>query len=394
MLVVGAGPAGLAAAEELRRLGYSGEITVVGDEPTPPYDRTACSKGLLTGLLRPADVLLPMRGPAKDIDWRRGGRAVAVDLAARVLLTDSGTTYHYDGLVIATGTRAVLPAGWLPGAPGLHTVHGLSDVGPLGRDLRRAERVVVIGAGLTGCEVACAVRSLLRECVLVDGQQQVLTRAIGARAGLLVTQELLRDGISMRLGRRVAGIFRGNRRWQIQLDDGEFIDADVVVATLGERPDTSWLADCGLDIADGVLCDPLLRVVGAEGVVAAGSAACWPNVRYGDQPVRYGQWISALEQGRAAARSLLDPEPPAVVLVPRFWSELGELRIQVCGERPDGADEQLTRTRPGRVHSARAGILVSYTIRGRPIGLVAINASTAFASGMRELVSATARTVN
>jgi NADPH-dependent 2,4-dienoyl-CoA reductase/sulfur reductase-like enzyme len=285
----------------------------------------------------------------------------------------------------------VLPDGWRPGAPGLHTVHSLADVGHLGRDLRRADRVVVIGAGLTGCEVAYAVRSLLRECVLVDGQHQVLTRAIGARAGWLVTQELLRDGISMRLGRRVTGITNGLGRWRVQLDDGEDIDTDVVVATLGERPDTTWLAGSGLDITDGVLCDPALRVVGAEGVVAAGSVASWPNLRYGDRPVRYGQWISALEQGRAAARSLLDPNPPAVVLVPRFWSELGELRIQVGGERPDHADEHIAMVRPGRLDAARAGVLVSYTIRGRTVGVVAINASPAFAKAMRELAAAPAR---
>jgi NAD(P)H-nitrite reductase large subunit len=391
VLVVGAGRAGLAAAEELRHLGYSGTVTVVGEEPTPTYDRTACSKGLLTGLQLPSDVLLPIRVHPGDIEWQRGVRAVDIDLGSRAVLTDTGTTYHYDGLVIATGTRPVLPTGWRYGAPGLYTVHGLADVEPLARDLRQSDRVVVIGAGLTGCEVAYAVRSLRRDCVLVDSRQQVLTQAIGARAGWLVTQELLRDGISMRLGRRVSGIATGRHSWHVQLDDGETIDTDLVVATLGERPDTSWLAGSGLDITDGVLCDPTLRVVGAEGVVAAGSVARWPNQRFDNRPVRYGNWIAALEQGRAAARSLLDPEAPAFGLVPRIWSELGDLRIQVFGERPDDADEEVTLVRPGRVDAARAGVLVSYTVRGRPVGLLAINASSAFVGAMRELVAVPAR---
>src|SRR5258708_38157041 len=109
VLVVGAGPAGMAAAEELRRLGYPGKGTVVGDEPTPTYDRTACSKGLLTGLLLPSDVRLPMRPYTGDIGWRRGQRAVDIDLVSRAVTTGTGSTYHYDGRVIATGARPVLP---------------------------------------------------------------------------------------------------------------------------------------------------------------------------------------------------------------------------------------------------------------------------------------------
>jgi len=391
VLVVGGGPAALSAAEELRRLGFSGELTVVAEEPRPPYDRTACSKDVLTGRRRPSEVVLSSGYP-NQIGWRHGGRAVAVDTEARTVVTDAGRTYHYDGLVVATGTRPVLPLGWVPGAPGLHTVHGLADVEPLRYDLRRAGRVVVVGAGLIGCEVAYGVRSLLRECVLVDSSPQVLSRAIGDCVGGLVTQEMRADGIPMWLGRTVESVINVGDHWQVELDDGEIIDADVVVATMGERPDTSWLSGTGLDLVDGIRCDPALRVVETDGrlvdgVVAAGSVARWPNLRYGTRLTRYGQWVSARDQGRAAARSLLDPDPPPVTLVPRFWSQLGDVRIQVAGEWPDDADVTVTAVEPGR-RDARSGVLLSYTVDGRPVGLVALNAPSVFAESARFLCAA------
>jgi NADPH-dependent 2,4-dienoyl-CoA reductase/sulfur reductase-like enzyme len=389
ILIVGGGPAALSAAVELGRLGFSGELTAVCEETYPPYDRTACSKGLLTGLRRPSDVFLPI-SPDADIQWCMGRRAVGLDPVARAVFTDTGEVFAYDGLVIATGTRPTAVPGWPKGEPGLHTLHGLADAVALRRDLREAERVVVVGAGLTGCETAYAVRALHRECVLVDRNPQVLTRAIGERAGWLVTQELRRDGISLRLGRRFRSVMRQRGRWRIHLDNGDAIDADVVVATLGEQPDTAWLADSGLDLSNGVLCDEALCVVGTDGVVAAGAVARWPNPRYGGSPMRSGHWISALEQGRAAARSLLavDHPAPPLALVPRFWSEQGELRIQGCGDRPADAEEEITLVRPGRFDTARAGVLISHAREGRLVGMVAINAPHAFAEGMRALLAA------
>jgi NADPH-dependent 2,4-dienoyl-CoA reductase/sulfur reductase-like enzyme len=393
ILIVGGGAAGYAAAEELRRSGFSGKLTVIGAEPYLPYDRTACSKGLLTGSKRQSDVFLPVRPDAR-VEWNTGQRAVALDPVTRTVYTDTGAAYGYDGLVIATGMRPVLPPGWPHGEPGLHTLHDVQDAEALRRDLREAERVVVVGAGLTGCETAYAVLSMSRHCTLVDSNPQVLQGAIGETAGRMVTQQLRHDGVSLRLGRRMRRVQRRFGRWSVQLDNGEAIAADVVVAVLGERPDTEWLAGSGIDTSDGIRCDEALRVVGTDGtvvdgIVAAGSAASWPNLAYGTEPMRCGHWMEAVEQGRAAAQSLLAGQFRAapVSVLPRFWSEQGELRIQVCGQRPPDATEQVSAMQAGRWDIARAGVLVSYWLERRLVGMVAINAPQAFTAGIRMMLA-------
>lgn len=388
IVVVGAGRAGLAAAEELRRGGFGGELTMLGDEAVPPYDRPSCSKGLLTGKLRPADVRLPVDA-CGDARWLLGRRAVELDPVRRVLYTDTGEDAPYDGLVLATGGHPSTPPQWRVGEPGLRGLHTLADAWALRRELRDARRVVVIGAGLTGCEAASAVRSLARECVLVDSNPQVMTRAIGAFTGVLLTEEIHRYGVQLRLGRRVQAVRRRRRGWLVVLNDGEEIAADVVIATAGERPDAGWLASAGVDASDGILCDEYLRVVGLDDVVAAGTVARWPNLRYSAVPRRAGQWISAIEQGRAAARTLLTNAgwPAPVTLLPRFWSDQFGLRIQVAGELPTDAELLVTPTRPGRRDAARSGLLTSYVRGGELVGLVAVNAPQRYTELTRAMLS-------
>lgn len=390
VLVVGGGRAGVAAAEELRRQGFGGEIAVMCDEPDAPYDRPSCSKGVLTGHRRPRDARLPVQEDLA-IHWETGRRAEHLDLANRAVFADNGQEYRYDGLVLATGARPLWPDGWPRGEPGLHVLHGLRDAWQLRHGLRRARRVAVVGGGLTGCEVAAAVRSMARRCVLVDAKPQLMSRALGEVVGRYVTEEVARDGVELRLGHRVRRLDRNRRGWMLVLDDGSEVTADVVVATVGERPDTRWLAASGLDVADGVRCDEHLRVVGAEDVVAAGTVARWPNLRYRAEPHRVGQWIAALEQGRAAAAALLRSDHPSrpAALVPRFWSEQFGLRIQVCGEVPTDGSAELTvsRQRPGRRDTARAGVLVGYYRDGEQIGLVGVNAVRAFTTTARMMLA-------
>jgi hypothetical protein len=203
--------------------------------------------------------------------------------------------------------------------------------------------------------------------------------------------------VRLRLGRRFRRLDRNRRGWVLVLDDGSEVVADLVVATVGDRPDVRWLAGAGVDVTDGVLCDEHLRVVGVADVVAAGTVARWPNLRYSAKPRRVGQWITALEQGRAAAASLLCSDHPSrpAALVPRFWSEQFGLRIQVCGEVPtDGSAEMtVSRQRPGRRDTARAGVLVGYHRDGEQIGLVGVNAVRAFTTTARMMLAAPPRLV-
>ena len=384
VVVVGTGPAGMAAADELRRLGFTGELAVLGDEPL--YDRPACSKGVLSGHQKPADVRLP--ASEAPMDLRLGRRAAVLDPFAHLVCTDDGEVFEYDGLVLATGAAPVVPPGWPVGEPGLHTLHTLSDAWTVRQELYRAERVAVVGGGLTGCEAACAVRGLARRAVIIDSKPCLMYRALGETVGTLMTEAHQAAGIETRLGRRVAAVERRRNRWRLTLDDGEYLVADLVLVTAGERPDTGWLSGSGLDISEGVLCDASLRVRQAEAIVAAGVVARWPNLRFGTANVRCGQWIGAMEQGRAAAATLLagDRPAPPVTLLPRFWSQQGDLRIQACGDLNPGADVALTRLRPGRSDAARSGLLAMFYRAGRLTGLVAVNSPRAFTSSTRALL--------
>lgn len=397
ILVVGGGRAGVAAAEELRRQGYGGEVVVMCDEPDAPYDRPSCSKGLLSGKKRPRDAKMPVQEDLA-ITWEMGRQAIHLDPQRRVVTADNDKEYKYDGLVIASGSRPLWPKGWPEGEPGLHQLYGLQDAWQLRRALYRAKRVAIVGGGLTGCEVACTVRSLARDCVLIDSKQQVMSRAIGDVAGRYVTEEVAKDGVALRLGRRVQRVDRSRKGWVVTLDDGSEEVADLVVATIGDRPDVSWLESAGFDISDGVLCDENLRVVGGEDVVACGTVARWPNLRYSPEPRRVGQWIMALEQGRAAASALLRSDHPSrpAALVPRYWSEQFGLRIQVIGDLPsDGSAEMtVTRQRPGRKDTARGGVLINYYRDGEELAVVGVNAVRAFTDAARALLATPPKLVN
>jgi len=384
IVVVGTGPAGMAAADELRRLGFTGELTVLGDEA--PYDRPACSKGVLSGHQKPSDVRLP--ASEAPMDLRLGRRAVHLDPQNQVVITDNDEAFQYDGLVIATGAAPVVPAGWPIGEPGLHTLHTLDDAWAVRQELYHADRVAIVGGGLTGCEAACAVRGLARRAIIIDSKPTLMYRALGETVGALVTEAHRAYGIETRLGRRVAEVDRCRNRWRLTLDDGEYIAADLVLVTAGERPYTDWLAEAGVDIRDGIRCDENLRVYGTRDVVAAGVVARWPNLRFSTRETRCGQWIAALEQGRAAAGSLLaDDRPvPPVTLLPRFWSQQADLRIQACGVIDPRANVALTRLPPGRRDAARSGLLATFYRDGVMNGLVAVNAPHAFTSSTRALL--------
>jgi len=387
IVVVGTGAAGWSAAGELRRLGFAGDLVAIGAEPIGPYDRTACSKGLLTGQQRPKDTTLDLRGHP-SVTWRTGIRVVDTDPYGRRLLLDTGETVAYDGLVVASGTRATLPTGWETG-PGLHLLHDLADARALRSALAGAGSVAVVGGGLTGCEVACAVTAMARSAVLVNSQRFLMPRSLGEPIGSLVTAAHLSAGLDLRLGRKVADAEPRRTCWRLLLDSGETVSADLVVVTAGERPDVDWLASTPADLSDGVLCDESLRVVGLDGVVAAGSLARWPDPRHGTAaPHRVGQWIMAVEQGRAAARTLLASDyAPPVSLLPRFWSEQNGLRIEVCGRLSDQADVHVTELRPRRRDTARAGVVADYVEDGRLVGVVAVNAPRAFTVACRTLLN-------
>ena len=335
--VVGASLAGLRATETLRRDGFDGRIVVVGAEPELPYDRPPLSKEFLAGEVAPERLAL-RKAPYDDLDLdlRLGTRAERLDLANRVLELDDGELLPFDGLVIATGSAPrTLPD--TPDLPGIFVLRTLADALAIRAALSGGPKVVVVGAGFIGSEVAATCRGRGIDVTVLEALPAPLVRGLGPVLGA-VCGELHRDhGVDLRLGVGVAGFegsgFKGTGRVaRLRLDDGSAVEADVVVVGVGVTPVTDWLEGSGLTIDNGVLCDATL--LAAPGVVCAGDVTRWPNALFDGEMMRLEHWTNATEQGVAAARRLLvgdDGAPEPFAPVPLVWSDQYDRKIQTVG---------------------------------------------------------------
>jgi NADPH-dependent 2,4-dienoyl-CoA reductase/sulfur reductase-like enzyme len=338
LVVVGASLAGLRAVEGARRSGYRGAITLIGNEERPPYDRPPLSKDFLTAdetgeppWLRAEHVLRD----ELEVVLRLGTTATALDTAGRAVVTDSGT-YPYTALVLATGAS---PRN-LPGADSLSGVHVLrtyDDARRIRDALREGCRVVVVGAGFIGSEIAASARSRGAQVTVVEALEAPLARPLGAHMGGALCAMHERHGTRLIVGVGVETLEGEERVSAVHLADGSTLDTDLVVVGVGVTPNVGWLADSGLALADGVACDETLWT-GAEGVYAAGDIASWPNPTFGTR-MRLEHWTIAAEQGAAAGRHAVDPSAATpFATVPYFWSDWYGHRIQFVGVADEADD--------------------------------------------------------
>lgn len=369
VVVVGASLAGLRAVQALRRAGFAGRVTAIGEESEPPYDRPPLSKEVLAGkwdaertqLLRPEDEDLA-------VEWRLGKRAESLDLAARRVALAGGESVAFDGLVIATGTFARR----LPGTPplaGVHVLRTLSDCLALRAELDRSPRVAVIGGGFIGLEVAATCRGRGLAVSVIESLAAPLERGLGATLGAYVGEIHRDQGVDLRLGARVARLVGAERVEAVELADGSRIPADAVVVGIGAAPATAWLEGSGLELDDGVVCDAACRTTRAPFAVAAGDVARWPNPLFGAS-MRIEHWTNATEQADHAVATLLAGESggEAFAPVPFVWSDQYDRKIQIAG-RLDGADE--TRVVDGSLAERRFVML--FGSRGRVVGVLGMN---------------------
>jgi 3-phenylpropionate/trans-cinnamate dioxygenase ferredoxin reductase component len=338
--IVGASLAGLRAAEELRARGHDGGIVVVGDEVHQPYDRPPLSKQVLAGEWEadrlPLTVFHDAGLDGLGIDWRLGTRATALDLGRRTIAVEDGDPVPYDGLIIATGAtpRRLPGTGHLAG---VHTLRTLDDCLEVREALDEGpHRVVVVGGGFIGAEVAATCRTRGLDVTLLEALPVPLGRALGDEIGAVMA-DLHRDhGVDVRLGVGVEGLDGdgSGRVATVRLADGSVVEADLVVVGVGVIPNTGWLEGSGLTLDNGVVCDE--TTLAAPGVVAAGDVARWPSRRFGEL-MRVEHWDNAITMGAHAARRLLgevEPYDP----VPWFWSDQYDRKIQLAGRSAD-ADE-------------------------------------------------------
>lgn len=335
VVVAGASLAGLSAARALRAEGFDGTITLVGEEPHLPYDRPPLSKELLVGSVAPADLALTgTDDEALELTWRLGRRATALVPARRAVVLDGGEELAADGVVLATGARARrLRAA--DGRAGAHVLRTLDDALALRDDLVEGSRLVVVGGGFIGAEVASSARARGCDVTVVEALETPLAGPLGPQMGAVVAALHGDHGVRLRTGAGVAAMHGGPRVDAVELVDGTRLPADVVVVGVGAVPDLGWLAGSGVAVADGVLTDARCRT-SLPRVVAAGDCAASQGVD-GSEPARTEHWTHALDQPAVAAAALLrGPAAPAYAGVPYFWSEQYGVMIQFAGVRSPG----------------------------------------------------------
>ncbi|NMH99605.1 NAD(P)/FAD-dependent oxidoreductase [Pseudonocardia acidicola] len=355
VLVVGAGLGGVRTAEQLRVAGFEGRISLVGEEPHPPYDRPPLSKQLLAGEWEPDRVLLRGMAGLDELAVRPylGLRAVALH-PGEVELSD-GSALHADAIVIATGVVARR----LPGQPGhLHTLRTLDDALILRDALEKSASLLVIGGGFIGAEVASTAKNRGLDVTVLEALPVPFSRALGDEVGALCGRLITEGGVTLRTRARLTRFLEsGPGHVAVELEDGSHVDADVAIVGVGGRPQLDWLADTGLDLSDGLVCDASGRVRGLDGVWAVGDVAAWDDLEHG-RPHRTEHWTNASDQAAVVAHTIAGVEPPAPT-VPYFWSDQFGLKIQLIG-RPELADSTLPLHGEGLDGGAVRGTVAGY----------------------------------
>lgn len=329
VVISGAGLAGLRTVEELRARGYDGEITLIGAEPRPPYDRPPLSKQLMAGEVD--DTTLRDDLDSLGADVRLG--ETAAGLGDRVLRTDRGD-YGFDSLVLATGSLPVA----LPGPGRQRFLRTLDDALALRALLRPGLRLVIVGAGWIGAELATAAAA--RGCLVtvVEAARAPLAAAVSAEVGALTERWYAGAGVSLRLGQPASSVQPGG----LALADGGWLEADEIVTAVGVRPAVGWLASSDVHVDGGITVDEFLRT-SVPGVFAVGDCAAFWSARYGRR-LRFEHWDVALRAPEVVAANLLGGAA-AYDPVPYFWSEQFGRMVQYAGYH-GGADQLVLRGDP------------------------------------------------
>jgi NADPH-dependent 2,4-dienoyl-CoA reductase/sulfur reductase-like enzyme/ferredoxin len=371
IVIVGASLAGLAAAAVMRRDGFAGSLTVIGDEPDQPYDRPPLSKQVLEGWLAADYTALPGAGDL-NAQWLRGVPATGLDLGDKQVRLGDGSSVEFDRLLIATGTRArPWPSETEAALDGVLVLHTRDDAADLRRRLAaRPRRVLVIGAGFTGSEVASACRDRDVAVTVVELGSAPLAGALGEVIGNVAAGLQREHGVDLRCGVTVAALEGDgdNRLRRARLSDGSVVDADVAVVALGAVRNTEWLRGSGLAVGrSGVACDAGCRAVDVNGVTTdsvfvAGDVARFPHPLYDYQFLALEHWGNAVTQAEVAGHNMVsnpgDRWPH--LATPVFWSAQFGTNIKSVGV-PTFADQVMIAQ--GSVPGRR--FVAAYGYRGR-----------------------------
>ncbi|MQY36568.1 Benzene 1,2-dioxygenase system ferredoxin--NAD(+) reductase subunit [Streptomyces sp. RB17] len=381
--VVGASLAGLSAARSLRKRGYDGRLVVVGDELHRPYDRPPLSKEFLAGAVGEAELALERDDEELRAEWVLGARATGLDRTERAVRLADGREIRADGVVIATGAAArTLPG--TEGLAGVHVLRTLDDARALRDDLARGGRLVVIGGGFIGAEVASTAYALGLDVTVIEAAPTPLAGPLGETMGGVVSALHADHGVRLLCGVGVKGLSGEHRVDAVLLEDGRSIPADTVVVGVGARPCVEWLEGSGVALDNGVKCGADGRT-SVAGVVAVGDCANWYDPHTGAHR-RVEHWTGALERPDAAVAVLLahGATEPGAPRPPYFWSDQYGVKIQFVGHAA-GADSVTVEEGSTDDRS----FLAVYRRAGRPVAVLGMNQPRLFTRRRKQFTSAT-----
>jgi NADPH-dependent 2,4-dienoyl-CoA reductase/sulfur reductase-like enzyme/nitrite reductase/ring-hydroxylating ferredoxin subunit len=362
IVIIGGGGAGLAAADTLRREGYGGPLTLISADDAPPYDRPNLSKDFLAGTA-PED-WIPLRSSEyyveRRIDLVLGSRVESIEVPQKQVRLESGRTYGFEALLIATGAEPVrLPVLGAKDSQ-IHYLRSFADSRALVARAASARHVVVVGASFIGLEVAASLRARGIGVDVVAPEKQPLERVLGPEVGLFVRGLHEAHGVVFHLGETI-GRVDGRA---VTLSGGETLNADFVVLGVGVRPSLDLAEKAGLTIDRGIAVDEYLET-SAPGIFAAGDVARWPDPHTGDR-IRVEHWVVAERQGQVAAKNMLG-QREAFTAVPFFWSQHYDTQISYVGHA-EKWDAVLVDGKLGAGDCA-----VEYKRGGRTLALVTIS---------------------
>lgn len=325
MVIVGAGMAGARGVIALRAADYQGPITLIGEEAHLPYDRPPLSKTSITGEEEPAPILLLDDDQLRSLNatFIRNAQAVKLDLKSKTILLSNGEHVAYEKLLLATGAKPRK----LNVEGGAHALllRDFKDAQKLRDEFKPGKKIVIIGGGFIGLELASS--AVKRECdvTLIEAQQRILMRGVTEAIAKIVHDKHVYEGVQMLVGTGIAKL----EKHAVHLADGRIIPADTIIAGIGAAPEIALAVEAGLKIENGILCDENMRTSDAN-VFAAGDCANFPHGLFGAARTRLEAWRSATDQANTAVENMLGGAKSHHA-IPWFWSDQYDLTLQIAG---------------------------------------------------------------
>jgi NADPH-dependent 2,4-dienoyl-CoA reductase/sulfur reductase-like enzyme len=347
VVIVGASLGGLRTAESLRRFGYLGPIQVFGDEPHLPYNRPPLSKEVLVSGISHEAVAFPLKNLIADITWKLSTRIVSLNTDEKTVKDASGEDHNYSSLVIATGLSPTRPDVIPENSEGIHVLRNLDDAIALRSDLKPGAKVVILGSGFIGCEVASTAIKLGAEVTVISSSELPLLRPLGMEFATELKNRLEVNGIRFLLNDGIKEIISATgsdspRIQSVRLKNDDVIDCDVLVSAVGSSANTGWLSESTIDVSDGVLTNGAMQALDLHGdvvtdVYAVGDVARFPNPLFDEVPRRVEHWNIPTETAKRVSRVIAAKEnqdskyseilDESFAPIPSFWSDQFDMHI-------------------------------------------------------------------